>query len=262
MSDNQNQNQPNSEPAKTPQIPVVLVEKDANQIIEENRNTDSKHGESCDKPIFYKECKPKWTKQEKIAALAVVLNFIAIGFTLLSVRQSMKIAKIADKTFKINIAKDSAAKEQFIRLNEPYLQITFDKFKPVLSNQPVYLEYFFRNLGPFPAKIITAKTKMHFADSIPDNPFIPQFMDDAFESNINTFVVKDFIEKMNFTSNIVLPQTHYDYMIAKRMFIYFFGEVYYIDQLTKDPWLYRFNLKFYGPDFTGFELKYNENIKQ
>jgi hypothetical protein len=188
-----------------------------------------------------------------ISLASVIVAAIALGNTVRSVRATEKMVELAK-------ARDSTTIKQTQDLNRPYLEISYDSFKLKQVGQPLSIVFSIRNIGQYAAMMKEGRFWLMIDSTTPTNPFNPEPTLKAKISAINTYAVKEFKDPQEFKSDFILTAGMANGVILKKTYISFFGEIKYINELTKEPAKYRFNIKFADADLRNYTLVLNENI--
>ena len=235
--DNTHQEQPD----KSGQ-PDTPISNNRDEIKEEQKNLAQKsenENTKCNslQPFIVKIEKSKgWSKQEKIAAFAVGLNFIAIAISSISVSQAIRMANNSDSTFSLNIRNNVEASKRFEMENRPLVQPVDFKMQ-VEVGKPVILSFNITNLGKLPGKVLTGKMGLCYGLNLPEDSVdrIVKPLDYVFYTAIGSnIVIPSKILGMDMTSE------RYEYYKKEVTSFYFVGEIVYEAFISKTKYVSRF----------------------
>jgi hypothetical protein len=203
----------------------------------------------------------KWSYANKIAAgMGIVTLALTIFTYLLFVKagvqadQAVRAANSADSVF-------SETQKEFEIENEPYLQVMQPRIVTFIVGQPMRFNYFFVNLGKYPAKILTldvgGKANSYPPNVEDSNTFkiantLPDF--------INTFIIKEsaLIVDSPGTDNRPLTASKYFELINHVFNYYFYGRIQYQNLANKKRRIYSFVVQL-DPITKAAHYIYNEN---
>jgi hypothetical protein len=243
-----------------------------NEINEQQTASSQQHQATGDKEQkSNKWAIGNWSKEEIIGAFGVLANVVLVALTYSLLTKTERTIEVAEKT----IAENNKA---FSIQNMPFLQVQ----DMSLHGDTMY--YTLANLGGYPAKIESGKFGMTtlfsdeffyhaFRDNLASAEIImmegepdPMALIDSRPSKtipladkaiINNYVTKEYPvrrSQVGYVPKYVLEGKSKDTKSA-----YFFGEIFYINEVTQDRRSYVFTVKISGFQPTIFEFTNNKN---
>jgi hypothetical protein len=192
-------------------------------------------------------CKPKKLNIVDYSNIAMSLATIVLAIF------TYGLWKAAVRTFEIT-------ETEFRSQHQAFLQIrNLDTTSFRIGEYP-QIEYQFANLGNDPAMITKGEMGVKYGTMNDRNPFTanPDFVPDT--TIFEQYVTKEspyigaFIPRRNTSASL------YDKIKRGEYFVFFFGKIEYINQVTKVPRIYFFNYKMILSTKYGSEILKNINI--
>jgi len=147
------------------------------------------------------------------------------------------------KSLKAQIASLKETQKDFGITNEPYLEITKAYIDTFVVGKFVYVNYIINNLGNYPVKIIGSKAYTAVRKT---DPFKESSNKQSAFNNlriINQYVIKENEMGYSDISPMILTQGNYNAITKYGYFFWFFGNIEYINLITKKKKEYRFSIK-------------------
>jgi hypothetical protein len=185
---------------------------------------------------------------------SIIINALIMFFTAIllwqnrnAVMAAISSTKIADSTFK-------EVKRQFEVLNRPILQvgdIALANFK--VGEKPVII-YKMENLGNFAAKVVTRKVTLGYVYDASQRK-----KDSIAKIEMPIYVSKETPFTENLYLNDPLEKEYYEAVIKKTLKLLAVGEIEYINEVTKEKWLFEFAIEIMAPPSKDFAVRMSDN---
>jgi hypothetical protein len=155
-------------------------------------------------------------------------------------------------------------KDEFIIANTPYLQLAkvIDSIHP---GQAPIIAYSIENLGKVPCKIMWCE----IGDSVSNqpNPMYPQFFVpmNLFASppnrkGINMYSIDGSPYMAQYTTGYPLNDKVYNDLKSKQSYLYFYGAIDYVNQMSSEERMYEFSAKIIQNPSGAIEMTTNDNM--
>lgn len=220
----------------------------------------------------YKRWRKHWNKVAAILVQAI-LAFLTYLLYRQAVNQSgsaIQAAKAADSSVRITrnydslsiTRQDSILKSnqlEFIAENRPYVQIEVVRaptFPEIIVKANPTIVYNLRNLGKQPIKIKNGTVWMDYGVNLDTNYFRRR---KKFITSENIYLIKEYPDHMTFRSLKALDSTDCKKIKDGKMFIFFYGNLNYLNLLTGSNNSYEFIIKQELAPIEGYDIIYNEN---
>lgn len=203
----------------------------------------------------------KWSRQEKISVAGILVSFLAFCMALYSVKQTVRSVNISDSSFQINKLKDIIANQRYEIENVPYLQIGGFSLAPITTNETIRIRFSVSNLNKYPAKIVDSKCSFYLGTDSAANPFQNISNLKGMTFFLNSYVIKEAPQVTDFVGIKHFAIDEVEKIRKGEYLIYFFGEIYYIDQVTLKKRKYRFHVCFYPTIPVTYKMLDNDNTQ-
>ena len=225
----------NSAPSIRKAIKALNKQFKANAIKKTDRKKDKSKGGKSD---------GKWTQDKGMFWVTTVLTVVTLLLFWQAFQQTNEV------------------KEEFKIINTPYLQLSkvIDSIHP---GQSPIIAYSIENLGKVPCKIIWCE----IGDSVSNQPYVNSiglltkiaFGSPPQRSEINMYSIEGSPYNAQFTSGYNLSEKVYNDLKSKQSFLYFYGIIDYVDQLSKEERIYNFSAKIIQNPAGAIEMIVNDN---
>jgi hypothetical protein len=155
-------------------------------------------------------------------------------------------------------------KDEFKIANTPYLQLgkVIDSIHP---GQAPIIAYSIENLGKVPCKIIWAE----LGDSVSSQPTVQGILSpyNPFASSpivnrvaVNMYSIDGSPYNAQYTTGYMITDKVYNDLRSKQSYLYFYGTICYINQMSNDKRIYEFRAKIIQNPFGAIEMLTNDNL--
>lgn len=250
-------------------------------------------------PLLVKINKEKgWSKQEIISVIAIIISASLLVITLVILRNTLHAINISESTladsrkkdivnsmrnkiadslsnvqYERNRIKDSLSMElarkslqtqihsvgesqkQFKVLNRPILQIGDIAIANLKAGEKPVLICQIENVGNFTAKVLTRKIKIGYVHNITERIKIGKWV----SIEIPTYVTKETPFTETFSTNDILGKEYYEAVINGVLKILVIGEIEYVNEVTKDNWIFKFVIEIKPPPSKEFIIRVADN---
>jgi hypothetical protein len=184
------------------------------------------------------------TREEWLKLIPIIIGFLAFYVSARALNNSSSSLSENQREFKIK--------------ETVYLQI--DKTKAIVEpNKSPTILYSLDNLSSAGAKIISAD----FLDSISIAPVQGALTSRRFidfgSVSVNRYAIKESPYVGQYTPGYQIPAQVVDDIKAGKDLIYFTGTIHYLNTITQDSAIYRFNLRLHDSPEFGIDMLENEN---
>lgn len=222
---------------------AIVIRKALKKINQQfNANTKEEAREQKDKSEGGKS-NIKWTEQV-IAIFTVVLTVGTLALFYEAFRQTDEV------------------KEEFKIANTPYLQLSkvLDSIHP---GQAPIVAYSIENLGKVPCKIMWCEIGDSISNQSIDEAYaltrVNPFSSFPLRTPINMYAIDGNPYNAQYVSGYTLNDPAYKDLKSKQSFLYFYGTIGYVNQMSGEERIYGFNAKIIQNPIGGIEMIVNDN---
>jgi hypothetical protein len=263
----EHQDSPEQQPAKLSESSMPSVDNNINKVKEEDTkttNTSENHKTKCNspQPFFVKIEKNKgWSRPEIISGVAAGLSFIAIVMMVLTFNKTRKAVGISETSLNDARRKDSITDKRFEIENVPYLQISIVNMVTLVPNQTLHLRFLVSNLNRYPAKITKGNTGFYLGTDSAAKPFTKPPQNGTLIENpsMNGYIIKESPQLIDFVGDKLFSKDKITEVNSGKYFIYFFGEIFYVDLVTQKNRKYVFHSRLYPTNPITYKMLENDN---
>lgn len=150
------------------------------------------------------------------------------------------------------------SQKQFEKTNIPFLQLRDLQVVALEEKKPIKIKYVLQNLGNYPARIIDTEIG-YFVDTniVSDNPYSNHSKPEHDTSE--NYIIKESPFNQIFTADSAINVFSYVNLTSANNFVYFFGDITYINEVNNKKRKCSFYIKISPPPSTVYKIIYIKN---